>query len=957
MLKKFGVLALTLVATSFSLFAQAQTPKVFTSERQQRLNQWLLDPEVSSSLRAGYTLGSVVLSKAEAKRQSSDRAAVLAALRQRSLKAAADPLGALRLYRLIEDLPYLGRLSVGSLDPYWLEFNPSENPVMQKGDQLVVFPRPQHVNVVLGSGEVCRVEYLQGTLARAYVNACNERFVGQAHWVPLASTEIFWLVQPNGGVTKLDESVYRDPTQLKPVAGAWLWAPSGFANFPEAFSNQFAGLLASQGPFLLASAQVVALSGLRPSHSSKVNPNKNWKEPAVLSTSNDWGTLGYWQTPSARIREGAIRFGYAQVYPYTRYNLMLSPLDWLEFGFRYTNVANRLYSSFASFSTLDYTDKSIDAKVKLLAEGPYLPEVAVGLVDGGGTGLFTSEYLVASKRFGSLDLSLGASFGYFAGSEGQRNPLSFVSPKFETRQTSNVGQGGTPSFNSWFTGPMGLFAGLQWETPQEGLVLKAEIESNDYRSEPQANNQNQRSPVNIGVVYRPYDWAELSAGVERGNKLQLGLALTLDASKTAPRKSMDAPISQWIEPKSKEAEPTNSSSLASRLSQVSLWRVESVKVDEKVAIVRLTTAGGYFYERLERANQFLNKALPVEVNEIVYEIVPAGLEMSQVRVQRHLIQKGNLQFRSPREEDDDPIVTVVPDPEDGYSRPRAWQWGNAHVTPGLHYSHVLGGPSEFWLYRISASVGLRWQPRSDTWLETRALYRLIDNMDSYKNVSQSLLPQVRTNLREYHMASRLTMPTLQLTHMGHINALGPRHYYSVYGGYLERMFGGVGAEYLYRPYSSPFAFGVDLNYVGQREFEQGFGFQDYRVATGHASFYWNTGYKGVSAKLMAGRYLAKDQGLTLQLSRSFENGFNMGVWATKTNISAETFGEGSFDKGIYFSFPFDAVLPKTSNLGANFAWRPMTRDGGAILSRRSRLYNVTSQGSRVVSEEDLIGSE
>ena len=52
-----------------------------------------------------------------------------------------------------------------------------------------------------------------------------------------------------------------------------------------------------------------------------------------------------------------------------------------------------------------------------------------------------------------------------------------------------------------------------------------------------------------------------------------------------------------------------------------------------------------------------------------------------------------------------------------------------------------------------------------------------------------------------------------------------------------------------------------------------------------------------------GKYLAGDKGLTLDLSRRFqESGFTLGVFATKTNLSAEEFGEGSFDKGFYFLF-------------------------------------------------------
>ena len=72
--------------------------------------------------------------------------------------------------------------------------------------------------------------------------------------------------------------------------------------------------------------------------------------------------------------------------------------------------------------------------------------------------------------------------------------------------------------------------------------------------------------------------------------------------------------------------------------------------------------------------------------------------------------------------------------------------------------------------------------------------------------------------------------------------------------------------------------------------------------------------------------------VTLNLSKSFKTGFTLGFYATKTDISAFEFGEGSFDKGIYFSIPLDVVSSKYRKNNARFVWKNLTRDGGAILS-------------------------
>ena len=82
-----------------------------------------------------------------------------------------------------------------------------------------------------------------------------------------------------------------------------------------------------------------------------------------------------------------------------------------------------------------------------------------------------------------------------------------------------------------------------------------------------------------------------------------------------------------------------------------------------------------------------------------------------------------------------------------------------------------------------------------------------------------------------------------------------------------------------------------------------------------------------------GEYLAGDEGLTVELSRSFKNGTQFGIFASFTDVSSEQFGEGSFDKGIFFNIPIYGNL-------INYTWRPLTKDPGAKLNRRNTLYNL-----------------
>ena len=259
----------------------------------------------------------------------------------------------------------------------------------------------------------------------------------------------------------------------------------------------------------------------------------------------------------------------------------------------------------------------------------------------------------------------------------------------------------------------------------------------------------------------------------------------------------------------------------------------------------------------------------------------------------------------------------------------------------LGFRQVLGGADGF-LYQFVLANDTRINFTDNTWLEGRLAYRLIDNFEKFKQVGVSKLPQVRTNLREYAVTSDFTIPNFALKHMG---KLADGHYYGVYGGLLEQMFAGAGGEYLYRPMNSRFAVGVDVNKVKQRAFEQDLDFRDYTVNTGHITAYVDTGFEDILATVSVGQYLAGDKGVTVDLSRVFDNGVKIGAYATKTNVSAEDFGEGSFDKGIYLRVPFDALFTSTVPGDASFNWVQVTRDGGAKLRRALSLFEETSTRS------------
>ena len=836
----------------------------------------------------------------------------------------------------VQAMPVTGRVNVSVADARWLQGSPAQDPVLQDGHRVSLYPRPHTVTVWSGSARPCIAAHVSGALIQDYLRAClGADGAGARDWV--------WVAQGDGSTRRFGVAPWNRTLQDEPGTGAVLWAPARSANMANSLSDNLARFLATQAPVLNAQA---AMSVRVESGSAGYQPNARAPE----LTASDWGEIGLLQTPTARMAPaGDARFTLSRVAPYTRGTVMLQPLDWLEGGFRYTDVSSRLYGpSIAGDQT--YKDKSIDVKVRLWEETNFWPQVALGLRDLGGTGFFSGEYVVANKRWGNWDASLGLGWGYLGARGHLKNPFSLLSAEFDTRPPPNgsVVQAGTVQPKTLFRGPTALFGGVQWQSPSSPWTLKLELDGNDYQHEPQANNQLTRSPINFGAVYRYSPNVDFSLAYERGNQFMLGLTLHGGLNNLYSPKLLDPVVPKVLATPSGHLPPAGLGNTASNIEVYTGWQVRSLELQGNVLVVQAETdISLQLHERVERAVAVLHQDASANAKQFVFELSERGLPMSRIEVDRGEWVSKHLRAEAPTLAL--PIYQSLPGQAQASTKQSAdapsserWQ-GNrpgfkAELDPS--YKQSLGGPDGFLLFQLGVQAKLEQRFSDNTWISGALDLRLLDNYDRFKYDAPSNLPRVRTYAREYATTSRLTLPLLQLTH---VQDIGNNQYVSAYGGMLETMYGGVGAEWLYRPWLGHLAFGVDANYVRQRDFSQNFAFRDYSVGTGHASIYWDTGWNDVQVKLSAGRYLAGDTGATLDVKRVFQNGTAIGAWATKTNVSAEQFGEGSFDKGIYVNIPFDVMLPKSSSSTANIVWNPLTRDGGARLNRRFNLIDLTKQ--------------
>ena len=217
---------------------------------------------------------------------------------------------------------------------------------------------------------------------------------------------------------------------------------------------------------------------------------------------------------------------------------------------------------------------------------------------------------------------------------------------------------------------------------------------------------------------------------------------------------------------------------------------------------------------------------------------------------------------------------------------------------------------------------------------TNLKYSLADNFDDLKYPPVNTYPaQVRSDVKDYLKNYNEGVFIGRAQFDFHYSPKTD-HHVMITAGILEEMFNGIGFEYLYFKQDSNYAFGFELFDVQKRDYEMRFGTLDYRNLVGHINLYYrNYSYIPFDAKISYGEYLAGDEGVTIDLSRTFLNGTKFGFFATFTDVSSSQFGEGSFDKGIYFNIPVFGDL-------INYTWRPLTKDPGAKLNRKHTLHDL-----------------
>ncbi len=787
---------------------------------------------------------------------------------------------------------------------------------------------------------------------------------------------------------------------------------------------------------------------------------------------NDYGSPGIIEMPSARMApDGALSIGASYLRNIQHYNFSFQALPWLEADFRYSGLSHYNYQ----FPV--YYDRSFALKARLWDETDVFPAVAVGINDLVGTGIYSGEYLVASKSLGDFDASLGMGWGRLGTAGAFQNPISTIVKSFGKPRPIVTTAGGT-NFNVFFHGPnAGLFGGLIWHTPVDGLSLLAEYSSDAYTLESSTNTFKPRNQFNLGGSYQvssamavgldwlygkslgghvsfqldpttdPYPghigdaplpplhvrtpdeqqqalnhlldlrnpqqvnatklaadrrnalvdalWSQTPAAgdiaingrtlmirIASGNPetfcagisqlvarfgadidivtVELGAsgrrtrcavpragalvhavlqddqgAWTLGALTAAPILTIDASL-----PPGREREKAMAAIRADAEKQK--ITILALSLTDSEAIVYYSNTR-YFHEpeALDRLVRILLADAPADIEKFrllptlgsvpqnEFDILRAPTERSVAQTGSYqILGEGNALAEAPMQN------PVLAQGERGAFPRFSW-----NVFP--QFRQEFFDPDNPFAVQFLAGVEASVELMPQLSLTGEAEANIYDNFNTTR-AADSALPHVRTDFLKFFTQGKNGIGALEANYLFR---LAPDVFAVARAGYLESMYAGVGGEVLWRPKNQRWALDVDLFDIQERNFDRLFGLQKYHVVTGHVSLYYEAPWYNFIFGIHAGQYLAGDRGVTVDATRRFSTGVEVGAFFTKTNVSAALFGEGSFDKGFIIKIPLGWSLPLSTQNGLNMIIRPVQRDGGQRLDGDNSLYDYTRRSS------------
>jgi len=665
------------------------------------------------------------------------------------------------------------------------------------------------------------------------------------------------------------------------------------------------------------------------------------------------GNTGVLETPNARIMpDWHMRFFVNRDEPFTYYGFAGSPLPFLEANFHVTQLSGIDLSSNPGWSGYgDYKDKAVNVKLQLKKESKYLPAIVIGGDDIWGTALYTSKYIVATKRISYFDVSLGYAKGRLGGE------------KITSSVSSNSGSSNNRAFNflkeTEFLGGKPFGSVVFSATPN--LTLMAEYSpidySNDYINAFASGEYDlPKSKFNFGAKYDIGDNSTLTLAYQRGNTFSFGYSYQFGFDRTGLFEHIPDP--KWRADKKKKAEYVGldekqlSDKLSKEVAAENFRDVQTSVHKNKIWSEIENTRYNNDIQALGRAILTVDEVAPKEYDTIYMTLKQKNAKLKTLKVNRkefNLFEKYKLSADYMKDavvidNDSKKLYEEFSEGKKVYkSEKEGFQRFNYEI--GGKVRSYLNDPSDPFAVRVGVEAKVNVDLGEGFYFDgsiEHPIYNTIkDIVDRPMGETNEL--SVKSNNLEYIQYNDTQLSKLTLTHVRNIpfNSLA-----KVEVGYFDYAFAGGDFELSKSFFDERLTLGLQYQKVYKRKVDDLFAIYNnysYDAKFINSSMLISPKYN-MFLDIKYGEFLAGDKGVRFDILRSYKN-FTIGAFATFTN-SEEVFSsvqnKGYIDKGVYIKMPIEMFTYKNMKGLLNYGLTPWTRDVGQFADTSYQLYKLNS---------------
>jgi len=650
---------------------------------------------------------------------------------------------------------------------------------------------------------------------------------------------------------------------------------------------------------------------------------------------------GYLIMPSARMgKEGEIGIGYSSIPPYLSYNLRCQIIDRLELVGNYRVFKGVDDPILTPMGFGDLSDKGASFKISLFSpedSGYQVPGVSIGIDDFIGTRNFTASYIVATQVF--LDYNTEVSIGY-----------------------------GIKRIR-------GFFGGISWMPFRQhcspylnGFSLAAEFDATPYKShhiEKHPKGRVKKSPVNVGVKYRLWDFIDITASYIRGNAFAFSASAFYNFGYTKgflPKINDPLPYRSPI-----IIEPIGDLRSEDSMVQDFIFAFDEQSIDLiKVLIsengngcknLRLYIENDTYRSLPDlrcRVDALLANLVPTDIDYVIVVIETEGFPIQEYRYAMEFVREYAANQMGPHELH---ILSPLCDVSFPYCENTKCLYKRDLDLCALNiypdFQSVFGSSKGKFKYSLGVGAVMEGFIYGNIYYSMRIGYNFLSDMGHLRGTDRlnpSQLPEVRSDVIRYFRHKGFSLHEAYLQKNWN---LGRGWFSRISLGYFEIEYAGLATEFLYYPVNSCWAFGFEGAAFKKRN-TSGLGFTN-KVRQLHGfkpsyhpfkfyQYFLNFYYQWQDAKLdfaiSAGKFLANDYGARFEIARYFPSGLRIAVWYTLTNGNDKVNGHTYYDKGISFSMPLDIFYMNSSCARWGYGMSAWLRDVGVSAATGQPLYET-----------------